>query len=61
MVSKRPAKSKGLARTVVYLPPEDRDEIARLALEERVSESEIYRRAVAEYLERPRSKPSRKP
>lgn len=53
MVSRKGAPSaQGLIRTIFYLSPEERDAVAALALADRVSESEIYRRAIAEYLER---------
>jgi predicted transcriptional regulator len=52
MVSKKPAKAEGLVRTVFYLPPEDRDAMAALAAQRRASESELYREAVARFLER---------
>lgn len=60
MVSKKaPASPKGFVRTVFYLSPEERDAIASLAAELRVSESTLYREAVELYLERRR--PRRKP
>jgi hypothetical protein len=52
MVSKKPGTEKGLVRTVFYQPPEDRDAMAELAHQRRDSESELYRQAVREFLDR---------
>jgi hypothetical protein len=52
MVSRKPPAREGLVRTIFYLSPEDRDAMAEIAHWERESESEIYRRAVREFLER---------
>ena len=60
MVSKKPAAPKGMVRTVFYLPPEDRDAMADLAHDRRESESEVYRQAVREFLDR-RTRRRRKP
>ena len=61
MVSKKPPKREGLVRTVFYQDPEDRDAMAELAHSQRQSESEMYRRAVREFLDRyPKPKPPKK-
>lgn len=40
----------GLRRKVVYLPPEIEEALRDLAHEERISESEVLRQALQEYL-----------